>query len=200
MEFGQKKVYGNLKTINTGFGGIFKNPTEWRLDKKLAGGGPLMDLGIYALQAGIYTSGELPTNIKAEFTTKNKEFFKDIDGSLEWGMTFPSGHTGQFYTSYEEQYNYYQTEAEKGIFELKSAFSYRGISGKTSDGVLNFPAINQQARQMDDFARCILENKETIVPGEMGLRDMYLIEKIYEAAESGKTISLSSVPNVLHKV
>lgn len=200
MEYGQKKVYGSLKTITAGFGGVFNDPNEWRLSKKLAGGGPLMDLGIYALQAGIYSSGELPVNVNAKFTTRNKDFFRDIDGSIEWSMEFPSGHRGLFYSSYEEQYNYYKANAEKGNFELQPAFSYRGIKGITPDGPLDFAPVNQQARQMDDFARCILENKGTIVPGEMGLRDVYLIEKIYEAAESGKTVQLKNVPGVLHKV
>ena len=35
---------------------------------------------------------------------------------------------------------------------------------------------------------------------EMGMRDICIIEKIYEAAEIGKTVNLKDIPKVLHKV
>jgi predicted dehydrogenase len=51
---------------------------------------------------------------------------------------------------------------------------------------MNFPHINQQAAQMDDFANCIIRNKNTIVPGEMGLQDIKIVEAIYRSIASGK--------------
>lgn len=200
MELGQRKVHGKLKTISGGFGGMIKDPTEWRLNKKMAGGGPLMDLGIYALQGCTYTSGELPRTITAKFATKNKDFFKEVEGSIDWEMEYSSGLKAVCRTSYEEMYNYLKADAEKGVFELSPAFSYGGIKGRSPQGQFDLPRVNQQARQMDDFSKCILENKESVVPGEMGLRDVYLMEKIYEAAESGKSIEVKNVPEVLHKI
>ena len=47
------------------------------------------------------------------------------------------------------------------------------------------------AAEMDDFAQCILNNQPTKVPGEEGLRDLKIMMAIYEAAQSGKTISLT---------
>ena len=41
---------------------------------------------------------------------------------------------------------------------------------------------------MDDFAKCIKNNSATTVPGEMGMRDMEIIEAIYESAQTGKEI------------
>jgi hypothetical protein len=58
--------------------------------------------------------------------------------------------------------------------------------------------INQQTAQMDAFAINILQNTPSIVPGEMGLRDNYIIEKIYEsAAKGGVEVSLYDIPNIL---
>ena len=37
---------------------------------------------------------------------------------------------------------------------------------------------------MDDFARCIKEDKSTRVPAEMGLRDMEIIAAVYESAKT----------------
>jgi len=39
---------------------------------------------------------------------------------------------------------------------------------------------------MDNFADCITQNKDTIVPGEMGLQDIKIVEAIYRSIASGK--------------
>lgn len=51
---------------------------------------------------------------------------------------------------------------------------------------MNFPQVNQQALQMDDFAQCIMQGKATRVPGEEGLKDMKVIDAIYRSLASGK--------------
>lgn len=200
MELGQHRVYGKLNDITGGHAFVLRDPTAWRLDRKMAGGGPLMDLGIYSVQSSIYISGELPVQISARNTTKDKAFYKDIEGSLEWEMQFPSGLRVHRKTSYEERYNYIKVEAEKGIFELNPAYSYGGLRGRTPDGPLQFPGVNQQALQMDAFALAVKQDKQSIVPGEMGLRDLTIMEKIYEAADTGKSVSLKDLTRVLHKV
>jgi glucose-fructose oxidoreductase len=72
------------------------------------------------------------------------------------------------------------------------AFTYRGIVCDTSRGPLNYAAINQQAAQMDDFADCILRKRPTPVPGELGRRDIQIITAIYEAARTGKRVTVGS--------
>jgi predicted dehydrogenase len=81
-------------------------------------------------------------------------------------------------------------EAEKGIFELTSAYNYGGQAGNTPEGPMNFPHVNQQAKQMDDFALAIKNNRPTPVPGEMGRRDVRIIEAIYEAMSTGKKVMI----------
>src|SRR2546426_1044882 len=79
----------------------------------------------------------------------------------------------------------------KGWLEFKEhAFTYSGIVAETSRGPLNYPAINQQMAQMDDFADCIVTGRNTPVPGELGRRDMQIITAIYEAAATGKRVKV----------
>lgn len=200
MELGQNQVYGKLTNLTSGFSFNLKDPNAWRINKELAGGGPLVDLGIYCIEGSIYTAGELPLSVTAKNITKNKDFFKQVEGSIEWEMQFPSGYSSKCHTSYEDQANYLKAEAEKGIFELTNAYSYGGIQGKTPEGAMNFKPVNQQALQMDDFAVCIKEDKASKVPGELGMRDVYIINKIYEAAETGKPVMLKGMPDYLYKV
>jgi predicted dehydrogenase len=200
MELGQHQIYGNINQMSSGFAFNLNNPDAWRLNKELAGGGPLVDLGIYSIEGTIYTAGELPVSVTAKNTTKNKDFFKQVEGSLEWEMLFPSGFSSKCFTSYEDRANYLSATAESGTFELSSAFSYGGIQGKTPEGPMNLTAVNQQALQMDDFALCVKQDKATKVPGELGMRDVYLIRKIYEAAETGKPVMLKDMPQYLNKI
>src|SRR5437870_3586350 len=50
---------------------------QWRLNQKVAGGGSLMDIGIYALNGARYLSGEEPTEVNAMmYTTPGDPRFK----------------------------------------------------------------------------------------------------------------------------
>ena len=109
-----------------------------------------------------------------------------MDETIYFDLEFPSGCIAHGVSSYNANLNHLRVKAEKGEFELSSAYRYGGMVGRTPEGPMNFPQINQQAAQMDDFALCIKNNKQTIVPGEEGLKDMKVVEAIYRSIASGK--------------
>jgi len=196
MRLGQNRVYGEMN-MESGFAFNLSDPDRWRIKKAMAGGGPLMDLGVYCIQGCIYTFGELPTSVWAKNLTRNHDFFTEVEGTIEWEMTFPSGKA-YCITSYEDRYGYLTANTEKGELKLSPAFIYNGLKGFTPDGPMTVKPVNQQAAQMDAFAINILKNTPTLVPGEMGLRDNYIIEKIYESASKGGVeVSLYDIPNIL---
>ena len=189
---GQQKIYGNVKKMSAGFGFPIGDPAQWRLKKDMAGGGPLVDVGIYCIQAFCYITGEEPIAVTAQEGTKtDPQKFKEVEETVTWQFEFPGGCIAEGQCSYSKGMNQVRAEAEKGWFELSSAFNYTGQKGATSDGPMNFPLINQQAKQMDDFALAIKNNRPTPVPGEMGRRDVKLIRAIYEAMRTGKRIEIS---------
>jgi hypothetical protein len=102
----------------------------------------------------------------------------------------PNGIVAEGRTSYGDNLNFLKAEAEKGIFELTSAYNYSGQAGYTPEGAMNFSKVIQQAKQMDGFALSIKNNQPSIVPGEMGRRDVKIIASIYEAMQSGKKITI----------
>ncbi|HJS53233.1 MAG TPA: Gfo/Idh/MocA family oxidoreductase, partial [Chitinophagaceae bacterium] len=67
---------------------------------------------------------------------------------------------------------------------------YSGQKGTTPDGPMDLPKVNQQAKQMDAFAVSIKNNQPTIVPGEMGRRDVKILAAIYEAMRTGQKIPI----------
>jgi predicted dehydrogenase len=165
-------------------------PNQWRLDKKLAGGGPLVDLGIYCLNAARYLTGEEPTEITASMTQpKDDPRFKEVEESLVFTLRFPSGCLANCSTSYAHAYNARTTVfLEKATLDIDSAFAYRGVSLRTKPEMTHppLPQINQFAAELDHFSDCILSNKPPRTPGEEGLQDMKHIQAIYRAAEAAK--------------
>lgn len=167
------------------------NAQGWRLDKELAGGGPVMDVGIYCVNAGRYITGMEPISVQAFEGPKNdKKKFKTIEESLTWTMEYKRGVIAECSCSYSEYGNHLRVEAERGWFELAPAFSYSGLKGKTSDGKMDIEPINQQAAQMDDFALAIINNRPTPVPGEMGRNDIKMLRAIYRSIETGQRVAI----------
>jgi predicted dehydrogenase len=178
---------GRIKVIDTAAGfAMGPDVGQWRLDKKLAGGGSLMDMGIYALQAARYLSGEEPASVSAQQTIVDRAKFRDIDETILFTLKFPSGVIAKCTSSYATDVNRFEVATDRGRFGVDPAQWYRGIKGFRSDGKpFEFPAVNHFAAEMDDFAQCIREGRASIVPGEEGLQDLRIIEAIYRSAAKG---------------
>ena len=151
-----------------------------------------MDMGIYALQATRYLTGEEPMEVTAVTTVTDPIKFSEVEESIVWQARFPSGVLANCSASYGVSgLVAYRALASKGWFGLDPAYAYQGIHGSRSDNqTISLPPVNQFAAEMDDFAQCILSNRPTRVPGEEGLRDVKIMRAIYEAARSGTTVKL----------
>ncbi|WP_299291166.1 Gfo/Idh/MocA family oxidoreductase [uncultured Mucilaginibacter sp.] len=186
MRLGQKQILGKVTQLETANGFTWGGPPTWRLKKAMAGGGGLMDMGIYAIQGARYTLGQEPIAVKATQEKTKPELFKDVDETVFWELEFPGGFKSNGKSSYNNNWGYLKAKTEKGFFELEPAYGYGGIDGRTSNGPMNIPNVIQQALQMDDFANCINLKKPTRVPGEEGLKDMLVVDAIYRSLDSGK--------------
>ena len=173
----------------TGANGFTMGRKVWRADYKLSGGGPLMDMGVYCVHAACMAAdGAAPVAVTAHEHAKTRpEVFADVEEGLDWTMEFANGAKAEFMTSYVQNVGRFRAEAEKDFMAFEPAFGYQGIKVVTSKGPLDLKSVpSQQALQMDDFAQCVRDRRQTIVPGEMGRRDMAIVEAIYKAARTGQ--------------
>ena len=191
MRLAREKTFGAVKLIEASFGFRIGDPNQWRLKHALAGGGALMDVGIYALQGARCVSGEEPVEISATETKTDPMKFKEVDESISWSMRFPSGVLANCATTYiTNGMNHLWAGAESGWFQLDPAYSYNGLKGRTSKAEFDFPQPDQFATEMDDFADCILSGRKSKVSGEEGLRDIKILSAIYQSIQEGKTVKL----------
>ncbi|MFY0625797.1 MAG: Gfo/Idh/MocA family oxidoreductase [Reichenbachiella sp.] len=198
MEFVKDKKFGQTKFVAGNFGFKIGDPTQWRLKKALAGGGSLMDVGIYSIQACRYSVGEEPVSVSAQAFKSDAVKFKDVDDTVTWQLNFPSGAVASCSSSYSFNVNKLAVSFEEGIVDIPSAYGYRGIRGTIEtrkEGSMNLrpenPKTNQQAMQIDDFAWGVANKKQIKITGEEGLKDLKIIEAIYKSIEKGgQTINI----------
>lgn len=150
----------------------------------------MMDIGIYAIQGARYSTGEEPIYVSAQEFKTDPVKFKDVDETILFQMEFPSGAVSSSVSTYAANTERLYMTGEKGWVELRPAFGYGPIKGKTNKGELNLPHVNHQAMQLQDFASCVLENRESAVNGEEGLKDMKVIEAIYKSIATGARVKI----------
>jgi predicted dehydrogenase len=189
IRLAREQVFGPLKHIDAGFGFAIGDPKQWRLRKDLAGGGALMDVGVYAIQACRYLSGEEPVEVVALETKTDPVKFAEVDETIAWSMKFPSGMTANCVTTYAfNGRDDFAAFGTKGRFGMKPCYGYSNQTGWTSDPKipLAFPQTNHFVSQMDAFSLAILEEKPFEPSGTDGLQDLLVIEAIYKSVASGK--------------
>ena len=193
LRLARERELGEVRLIESAFGFPIGDPTQWRLKRALAGGGPLMDVGIYSIQSAEMLVGSYPVAVTATETKTDPVKFGEVEESLLFDLKFANGVSASCMTSYKVGgLNRTTAYADRGTFGLTPAFNYDGIRGWRSDGKpLEAPEVDQFATEMDDFADCITSGRPTSVPGEMGLRDVKTMMAIYEAARTGRTVQIA---------
>lgn len=195
IELIRQGALGKVQVIESA-NGFYENAGEWRLNRALSGGGPLMDVGIYCLNATRYLTGEEPQDFAAFVSTIDHDGrFDTVEENTVWTTKFPSGIVASCSTTYgAPMRGYYRVYGSKGWLEV-GTFNYEGLrlqanyhSGERGSPATVLDELNterdpkQFTRETDHFTECILQNKTPKTPGEEGLRDMKYMQRIYKAA------------------
>ena len=199
MRLARTGAAGKVRYVVSEHGFVQRDPSKWRLKKALAGGGSLMDMGVYSLQAARYMTGEEPVAVTArESTDRADPRFTEVEDMIEWTLNFPSGAIANCLSMYSASQNHILLMGDRGRIELEPATRYDGNrlwTGK--DGREQEitappagPGKTQFAGQLDHMAQSVRSGAEPIVSGEEGLRDIRIVEAIYRSAREGRTITL----------
>lgn len=186
-------AFGKIMHVNNYMGFRIGDPAQWRLRKALAGGGAMMDVGIYALNGARYATGEEPMWVTAQETKTDKVKFAEVDETVTFQLGFPGGALASCGTTYNfNNYERLYVIGDKGFAELSPAFGYGPIAGRTHLGPMNQPEITHQTAQMDGLADCILNGTpDPAMTAEEGLKDMVIIDAVYESIrKNGEKIFL----------
>ncbi|HMB63525.1 MAG TPA: Gfo/Idh/MocA family oxidoreductase [Eudoraea sp.] len=187
-------AFGKVRFFQGQSGFVIGDPTQWRLNKELAGGGAMMDIGIYSINGARYMLGEEPVWVTAQETKTDPVKFKEgVDETIQFQMGFPSGAVASCLSTYSmRNLDRFFITGDDGFAEMQPSTGYGPIEGRTHKGKLTQPHITHQTLQMDGMAAIIFEGVQPIVPvdGEEGVKDMKIIDAIFEAAKTGEKVVL----------
>lgn len=165
----------------------------WRIEKKLAGGGALLDMGVYSIQACCMAADANPVSVIAKELPKTMpELYTEVEEAMEFRLEFANGAVADVWTGYNDNRALFHAEAAKGWFKgEKPVFSYRNLNISTSaKGKLDFGVFRQQQRHMDGVVAAFRNGTEVTCTGEVGRRDMVIVEGIYESLRTGGKVGL----------
>ncbi|MBC7827812.1 MAG: Gfo/Idh/MocA family oxidoreductase [Chitinophagaceae bacterium] len=189
----KQKLLGNVKQVDCAAGYRDSRVDHWK-QKREMGGGVLYDMGVYSIQGARLGTGMEPVRIvSAATSTTRPEIYKNgLDETVVAKLEFPGGVMANIKTSFGENINFLDILCEKGSIKMAPYSGYGGLRGSSPLGEINhsYQVPWQQAKQMDDDALSIMQNKPMLVPGEEGLRDIRIVEAIYKSASTGKAVSL----------
>jgi len=188
---------GATQMILADAGFHISDPAQWRLNKQMAGGGSMMDIGIYALNASRYLTGEEPKEVNAMiYSTPGDPRFKEVEEHVTFQLRFPSGVLANCSSSYGYfQQSHYRVVGTDARLCMDPATWYTGlrlwIERNNVIEQRDLIPVDHFAAEMDHMSDCVMRNQQPLTPGEEGLRDLTIIQAIYEAARSQKTVQLS---------
>ena len=196
IRIARSQELGKTQMILADAGFSMGDPTQWRLNKQLAGGGSMMDIGIYALNASRYLTGEEPTEVNAmTYTTPDDPRFKEVEENTIFQLRFPSGILANCSSSYGYFHqSHYRVMGTDARLCMDPATWYSGLRlwierGNEIDN-RDLPVVDHFTTEMDHMSDCVMQNKTPLTPGEEGLCDLKIITAVYEAAKTGKTVRL----------
>jgi glucose-fructose oxidoreductase len=191
----QSGAIGQPRTFTSTFSQNVK-PGDIRLKAGLAGG-PLMDMGIYQINAARYLFRDEPVEVMA-FGTKptNDDRFREVHESVSTMLRFPNDQVAAFTTSFGgADSDEWQLVGTKGTLSLQPAFDYHEEKKLTSviDGDTkkqSFPKLDQFGGEIQYFSECILEGKSPEPSGREGLADLRIIEALFQSMQTGTPVAL----------
>ena len=192
MDAMKSKKYGEWIEMSGGFSydlGRWVKKDNWRLTKEMNVGGSVYDIGVYVVQSAFYSAQTHPVSVIAKSWTDRKHIFKEIPEHWEWELEWPNGNISKHSSSYGKKENFIHLETQKGKIGLKPAYSYRGIKGYTHKGNMELEPVFQQKLQIDGQCLAIMNKTPNITPGEMGRRDIRVLNAIMESARTNQKVT-----------
>lgn len=176
-ELGRLCMYTEARTINY----FDASRPRWFLDKKMAGGGIVMNYGAHALDKLFFATGARPVSIDANCSNfKNDasieghaQIFAKFDNGMTAAITF-SGYTTVIYDSI-----YYFTNGAMRVI----GSDILEINKGDGNGWIRVPDLDdglELVREIEEFRKYVEDLPSSIPDGEYGKDVISAIEKIYE--------------------
>lgn len=160
------------------------------------GGGPLMDIGIYCINAARYLFQDEPTEVIAISAKSNDPRFEEIEETVSAVLKFPGNRLASFACSFgASDMGRFEVIGSEGSLTLDPAYEYAvelELKLKTGSEVhtSKLGKHDQFAPELLHFADSILTGQEPRPSGYEGLNDLRVIDAIRESIRTGHAVTI----------
>jgi len=171
-----------------------RGPDQWRLDADLAGGGALMDVGVYPLNTARFLLGTDPEAVWATVRSEGAAF-DDVDEHVDFGVVFPDC-VGSFAASFsgaaDARFAVLCTDGSVRVTDAFGVNADRTVVVETPRGRAEFEGLgaDETVEEFDYFGNCVLTGGDPEPDGTDGVVDVRTAARVYEAAASGGRVTL----------
>jgi predicted dehydrogenase len=195
VELIQSGKIGEARLFNSVFTMMVKDSDNIRLDSSL-GGGPLLDIGVYCVNASRYLYRDEPTEVTAFATSGSDPRFRNVPEMVAAILRFPKDRLATFTVGFgAAKVSACQVVGTKGDIRLDPAFSHTGprklfvtLDGDTTE--TEYSEVDQIAPELIYFSNCILKGERPKPDGREGLIDLRIIEAINASITRGTPVPL----------
>ena len=179
---GEPRFFSSVFSQNVAEGNI-------RLSREL-GGGPLMDMGVYCVNAARYLFRSEPVEVSAFKAQGKDKRFEQVPEMVSAMLRFPGDRLASFTCSFgTADTDVYRVVGTRGDLRLEPGYDYHQqldcyltVDGKTEKK--SFEKHDQFGAELLYFSNCILNNEEPQPSGEEGLADVRVIRALTSSMDS----------------
>ena len=174
---------------------INDDPDQWRLNKELAGGGALFDLGVYPLNTARFLLGTEPIAVCGR-TKRSHDAFDEVDETVSFTAEFPDNVYATCFASHNarQESEIVVTGTEGQVAVRPAFFQDQARSLHVSRGAgrasIEFDRVDQMLEEFDYFAHQVQTNREIHADGAHGLIDMKTMEAVYESERTNGWVTV----------
>ena len=194
-KLGRLRVLHSAFTINLPPGKP-GSPT-WHFDKQQAGGGSLVDVGVYCVNTARWLVGRDPWEVSAHAWTHHPAGFREVDEHMAFQLKFPEGILLQATSSFgAAQSSFLHVIGDKGWVALNPAYEFakqRRMCGEIGGRWFEkkFPAMDEFVLELDAFAKAIRRGRDPEPDGTEGMKDVAIMQAIYRASQESRPVPIS---------
>jgi predicted dehydrogenase len=174
------------------------HPRKWLFDARIAGGGPIADVGVHCIDTLRCILGDEVVRVNARGMSTPES--KDLEAAALLSLEFSHGTLGSVAVSTRAEYRTpLEIVGDAGVLRADDALNVehsidielrRGGKLIETQSVSNGDAY---ARQVDEFAAAIEEGSDFAVPGEQGWQNQEILDAAYRSLKSGQAESIPRV-------
>jgi predicted dehydrogenase len=168
----------------------------WLTDARVAGGGPVYDIGVHCLDTLRYVLGQEVVSVKAQMDPLPDSTQTEITAVL--GLVFSSGMPGSVYCSYASPFR----SRELQVVFPEAVVTLDGFTGTGQSVTLNVDVLSEDGRketmkedfdvpdlyvkEIERFVEAVRLSGDLYLTGENGLRNMQILEAARLQCEQGR--------------